>query len=649
MEISDYSNRLSQIKKDYSDTADKLRDNYKKDLKDLEKNHEAREKKQAENYRSSKEELEAKNEENNRLYSKVTKDTINERTKVFREGLEDQRTDFEQERQEIKRGFDDRLNSLRDSYTRSSREKDKFQDFQLDGAKERYEDRLAKLESSYNDSFSRLDKETDRKFNQYQSEQAAEKRNLIDRYSNEKAELVKNGSLEKTKVADQHHKDIENLRKAQGTELEQLKDYQKNQLESVRNLKNDEHKELQQSFRALTEDIGDRNQRLRRSEVRAQTENAEKLEEENAKRLYQQRREFAAKLNGGNADNHYQQKEANIRRSYDDRIKNIYETMDDERFKNSQDKERMASSFIESNRELKEKQSEKLMAKDKEFKAFKETTLADASEKSEQAIDAYKRELYKTRVDNEEQTIKNRTDFKSNIAKERAYYGNVINKLSDKNREAVESIQQQHAKETSAFIEKTKKDHARDLSVVREDAKLQLSLKEQSLTERNQQLKEINDRLVEQYEVKLDKLAKKAHDEIERLQQMNEDQRVQGQLDAKFALEARDREVKKEKVEMKNLYERRINEAKSHAEKQVSQIIERYEDMIARERDDMKRKMDVKLKEAQANYDKLYQLSELEKTTMQTKFDQRLEEMRTANQEALAEKAAQYKSNFHKA
>lgn len=136
MDISDYSNRLSKIKKDYSDTADKLRDTYKKDLKDLEKNHEAKEKKQAENYRMSKEELEAKNEDNNRLYSKITKDTINERIKAFREGLEDQRTDFEQERLEIKRGFDDRLNSLRDSYTRSSREKDKFQDFQLDGAKE---------------------------------------------------------------------------------------------------------------------------------------------------------------------------------------------------------------------------------------------------------------------------------------------------------------------------------------------------------------------------------------------------------------------------------------------------------------------------------------------------------------------------------
>lgn len=388
---------------------------------------------------------------------------------------------------------------------------------------------------------------------------------------------------------------------------------------------------------------------MRRAEVQAQTDRNEKVEEENAKRLYQQRREFAAKMSGGSADNHFQQKEMNIRKGYEDRIKNIYDTMDDERFKSSQDKERMAATFMESNRELKEKQSEQLLKKDKEFRDFKESTLTDASEKSEQAIESYKRELYKNRVENEEQTIKTRTDFKKNIAKERAYYGNVINKMNDKNREAIENLQFQHAKETSAFIEKTKKDHARDLSDVREEGKIQLSLKEQSLMERNQQLKDINDRLIEQYEEKLDKLAKKANGEISRLQQLNEDQRMQSQLDAKFALESRDREAVKEKMEMKNVYERRINDAKSQAEMQVSKLVERYEDMIGRERDEMKRKMDIKLKEAQSNYDKLYQLTELEKSTMQNQFDQRIDELRQANQEAIRERADEYKSNFHKA
>ena len=207
-------------------------------------------------------------------------------------------------------------------------------------------------------------------------------------------------------------------------------------------------------------------------------------------------------------------------------------------------------------------------------------------------------------------------------------------------------MQNTHAKEKSEFIEKSRREHHAELQEVKNDLKSTMVRKEESLQKRNDQLSKLNEKIIQQYESKISRLTNKSAKEIDRIKDLN-NRRIElerANMDKELAIN--ERENQQEKIEIRQSYDKRLSRAKDTADRQIEKIVGYYEDLLSRERDESKTKLQSKVNEMRNDYEKLYQSAELEKATMRSQFSDRIEELRQANHRSI-EQEAKDRRNMH--
>ena len=60
-------------------------------------------------------------------------------------------------------------------------------------------------------------------------------------------------------------------------------------------------------------------------------------------------------------------------------------------------------------------------------------------------------------------------------------------------------------------------------------------------------------------------------------------------------------------------------------------MVQKYEDQLGRERIDSQKEIAMKLSESQAQFERLFKASELEKETLRNQYEQRMENMKLAS------------------
>jgi hypothetical protein len=644
MEINDYSTRLAQARNKYNDSTVELRDTYNKDVDRLQDLHEAKEKKQAQNYTNSKNKLEQQQADYINEYNAKTSEAIEDRTSAFRKDLERERFSFNEDRNRIKEDFNRRLGELSDTYRVRENESNAYNEQRLKTTKDRYDKQVTRLNDQFQEDIDQVAYRADKSLKANTAQANREKRAIVSANELEKRELIKNSNVAKTQMVDNHSKDIQNLRDTQAESVAQLKDYHEESADDLRKIKNNEQDVLQDNFRKLTDEISSRNQRKRKFEVKENELRAKNLEKQYADNMYQARREMNEKLKGGDRSDIVQKKLDHTVSSYEDRIKTIYDKVEDDNFNQQIDKERMADSFSATIKDLKFKGQQNLEEKDKVFREFRTNELAKVKDKSDIATAAFQKEVANTEMRAEAQSLKDRAFNKKLITNQRKVFGETVNTLNEKNREALTQLQAEHSKEKTNFIEAARRQHHNELEETKYDMKRIMAQKEQSLMERNEQLIKNNEKTIALYESKLDRIEKKSHKELEKLKQMHAEQNDANKIAVKRLLDAKDREAEFEKVQIKTGYDKRLSRAKDMADKQIEKTVAHYEDLLTREREDSAKKFQTKVGNMQADYEKLYQQNELEKATMQQQFQDRIEELRMANSKALEEKSESYKN-----
>lgn len=649
MDINDYNSRLAQARDQYNEANNKVRKDYESETKRLEERHAAKEAKQAQNYTNSKNELSAQQADYVNEYSNKTKDSIAQRTKSYQDSLAAKKSEFEQDRAQLKEDFDRRLSDLRDTYTTKDKDSEAYSNQRINSLKDRYETQVGRLDKQFNTDISDVTNRSNDAIKDNQLASSREKRKLLHDFDQDKRLQLKNDSVKNAQLNERYGKDLNNLREAQQMQIAQLKDHQNASNAEIHDKKNEELDSMQKSVRQLTDEVSTRNQKQRRQAIKENELRKAETEKVYAQDLYQAKREMAEKIKGGDRSEIIADKLNHTVDAYEDRIKNIYENQDSEKFNTDEQMRKLADNFSESNKNLKFKNQVLMDEKDKQFKDFRNNELAKTNEKSDKAIDTYKKELRNSEMRNEAQALKDRTYNSKLLSNQRKTFGDTVNSLNDKNREALTQIQRDFTKEKVDIIEHTRRNHHQDMIETKTDLKNMMAKKEEVFEERNNQSSKNFESMVNQYEKKIDALQKKSHREIERITEINEKNRVSQENDSRRLLETKERENNLEILKIRNQYDKRLAKSKEMSDKQIEKTVEYYEDLLGRERVDFQNKMQSKLSEVKGELDKVKQQSALEKETMSQQFEDRISELRQAHNEALEEKVSEQKSNMFKA
>ncbi len=646
MEINDYSKRLAQARSNFNESREEIRQQYNDNLEDVKSRNEQQRKNQESNFVKAKTDLEGKLDKYVGEYSEKTRDAIQDQTDNYRRSLDGEKFEFNKERTRLKNDFDRRLNDLKVTYKNRDQDRDEYTKHTIDNIENNYSRQKNDLNNQFENDLRNSQHNAEIKFAKYTNDQNVEKRNLINSFESDMRDRVKSDLAVKAKMADQAQDDMRKLRESQTEQISHLKDHQKEAIAEIKKNQGNETELVQENFRNLTNDLSRRAVRKRRQEVKENQVRNEQLQKEYAKNLYQANRQMQEKLKGGTTENKADKKLAHTVNTYEERIKNIYDKIDDTNFTQQLDKERMAESFIEANKSLKRKHSRSLDEQLTSLRNDRTLELAELKKETASQINSYKNELVKSDLRAEAQAIKDRTYSKKALDNQRLAFGETVKVLNDRNQEAVSKLQEVHAKEKTDFITKTRADHHKELEELKFDLKSTMVAKENSLQERNSQLKKLNEKMAVQYEEKYARLQKKTAKEIERIKDIFAQQSEQQRMEMRESLSAKERDNEHEKIVIRQGYDKRLSRAKDMADRQIEKIVEYYEDALTRQRDESKKKLTTKVFEMRSDYEKLYQSAELEKATMERQFSDRIEELRQANQKALHEEAKERRSAF---
>jgi len=106
-----------------------------------------------------------------------------------------------------------------------------------------------------------------------------------------------------------------------------------------------------------------------------------------------------------------------------------------------------------------------------------------------------------------------------------------------------------------------------------------------------------------------------------------------------LAFEAQNNDHHLEIDSIRNRYESAIARDRATNEKNLGNIIQKYEDQLEAERTRHSKELSIKVAEDQAQFQRLYRSTELEKATLRSQYEERIENLLSSNQSNRSKKA----------
>ena len=245
-------------------------------------------------------------------------------------------------------------------------------------------------------------------------------------------------------------------------------------------------------------------------------------------------------------------------------------------------------------------------------------------------IDRYKADATFARNDGEEKLGKENSKSTGRLKEQRIEFGKYINNVNDKKLEEISSIKSEYSKDKTDFIEKSKKETSDEKYMIKEDFNRQSTIKEDLYERKLGEMEKQTNKIIENYENRIGQIARKAEKEVETLKASDEERKAKESLALKISAENQSRAHQMEVSGLRAKYEGMIGRDRAMTEKQTTSIVQKYEDQIDRERSEHQKEMSLKLSESQAQFERLFKSSELEKETLRNQYEQRMENMKAA-------------------
>jgi len=636
MDAIDYGSRLTKKHNEYQDRYNDLRDTYNENLEELEENQELRLASQKKSYDKDRAKTEREIQDYVEVSDVNTREAIEGNAKIYRESLKEQREEVQKEIDRDRTDTARRLGELKESFQKVNESNERYHLQKQASTTDRYDKQKKQNQLDFDQGVKAYNEKISNELESTKAAYDTEKRQILHKSNLDKKELTSEGSIAKNKLNTDHQKEIESLRSVQNERLLRSKSHQEGIVENIKKLKNEEKKNVASNYREMSAESDRRNNQAFK---KLNIENRDVLKNKDrafAKEKQQLTRRYTETLKGGTLIDQANDKVRSANESARNRVSILKNQLSDQQMKFQEDKDLIIDSYTQEMDQQNRSNNEKMDKRETQVRELNTKILSRAKGKSDKAIESYKRELASEVYNNQKNQVEARNNLNQGMSAQRENFSHTVNEINEKNQKAISQLQEGYAKEKTEYIENMRK----TLFQSREDLKDELgerySKNEESYDKRLENLSRANKRLREVSELKLSNLEKKFKKEKELQNKIEESRREEDKRSAKREAKTKEREMMKQMLNLRKEFDRRITKAKSSSDIRVSKLTQRYEDMMSQMRGEFKSEMNLKVKELESAYHKLYESGEIEKDAIRHQSELRIEKLRQALLEAKA-------------
>ncbi len=624
------NNSIAAAKKDYQQAAEKLSDQYNKQLRDVEENHQAREANQRENYLKQKEEMEETSEKQLKEYDEKLKKEVAERQQRYLKNIKEMKDANVQERNNQVANQKYELDSLRSSYKTAKDESDRLQAYEKENMEDRFTKGLTRRENHFNTKLGDIQKTNIEKMNEFRESQDLEKKYMMSEHENEKKSLIQQTNLLRNETNSLHQFEKERLRQNHDEDTAILKNNAENQVANTIKNKDIQQEQQRANYEEVTKNINKRNADAFKSANIENKNDKRRLEREYSQNRMELQKELN-KIASQPIEAEYIKKKEKLEDHWQERV----ERANDETSRVTKSAEQQIIKMSDEQKTEDARRdlifSEKMNEKDNEIRRLRSDEIGKLRDDFKDQIDQKTSQVRTIQDEADKRDVVQKKQHQNHLNTQRQQFNKEIIKLTESKEALASELREDIAREKTQFIESARRQSHQEKADMRENMNEQFMRKEFALNKKITQLESDNKKLVDTYEKKLDVLNKKHAKEFEHYKLMQNDISAANKRSVRRDMIRMQQNFDKEKMALKNEFERKIGQAKSDSEVHIAKLTERYEGMLANERSEHQREMQRKTTMLYDELIRYKQQSDSEKATMVAQYENKMNEMEQAH------------------
>lgn len=633
MELRDYSQKLDKARDKYREAQSELRGSYEKNLDEMKETFANKTKEQSKTYDAQKTKLEEQNAINNEEYSKKSEEAIEVSQQDFKNRIRENVSKFDKEKNATKNKFDEKLSNISQSYKKSFDENDRFHDQIKKSMGERYKNANKRYQEDFNNKVTSLDERSRERIADLQEYDREERIAQTNKFNEEMQNLRASSSEQKFKEVSRLRDDNENLRTTYDREKSILKEQQDNRVADLFKIKEKENIDGQKNYKNLQQNIRQKNINMQEKEQLAHKRESKELENKYNEDLRVLQRVTNQKVKGGTQADNLKDELEQTKTSYENRLQTARDEMNKANRLSNEKEETIDQTYRDKMREVKAANVELLARKDGESSDLLNKTVQTIRDRNNSIIERYKNEAVTAQNDGKEKLNVANEKGAKRYKDQRVELGKAINTINEKNMETIAGLKDEYSRDKTQYIERTKKDINEEKVLMKNDFNRTSAMRDSLYEQKLMDLEKQTEKIVENYENRISQILRKSEKEIESLKSNEEERKFKEGQAFKVAMENQSKESQIEMAQMRDKYERVIAKDRITSEQLMNRVVQKYEDQLGRERSEHQKETSVRLAEAQAQFERLYKGSELEKATLKAQYEQRMENMRLASLE----------------
>ncbi|HAZ13917.1 MAG TPA: hypothetical protein DCY86_14090, partial [Bdellovibrionales bacterium] len=450
----------------------------------------------------------------------------------------------------------------------------------------------------------------------------------------EKHEVVEKSNIEQRKVKDKLTGEMQNINRAHEEELVHTKN---DHLDQVGQLHSSQEKRSQDMISNYDHLVGLSQQRSDQEQRGLLVSNNEKLrmreKEYNQQLNSQERRALAIANNGGRGDEAKNELER-VKRVDEDRINRMKNNLEDAKVALTEDKAKMMDEAQSTLRQLALKNYKDHDKKDKQIVADRAVQTDKFQRERNQITEQLTDDLKTNQQASAKNAAEERVSNKAKYNAQREDYARRMNHMSEKNLQTIAGIQQEQARDKTAFIEKAKRDVFEAKEVLKDEVTNRLQKASDVHQTKVRNLESEKERLVSTYEDRLMNIAKRTVSTDQQRTMVEEQRRQEDLRTAKRIQEGKDFETARVIQSLRQEFDKNLSEIGHANEVKVNRMSKRYEDVIDRMSKENNIESHRREVQARENYERLAKASELEKAQIENKYELKIQKMKESVERA---------------
>ncbi len=579
----DYTKQLAKERDHFQDALVKNRAATDKRMTDNEARHEHIETKQRDNFIEDRAELETGYQKSLDNIKDKTKASLDAKNENYNKKMEDERVNFERDRNSNRADFDRRLEDIKNGYAKS---------FKSD--KQNHEQLQANNKTRYTKNIQDLNNTQNQKVGQYRDRMLGAGADLKEQYNREREQLVRNNedhvnSLrlseadKRSELQGKVSRDIRLTKEVNAAEKEQTKTYTDDKIKRIQQF-NDEHTE--NVARDYTQKADDLSSAKQKEAIRANHEEQEKIAEVRRgfdKHIRSNELEKRRLDNGSGEFGDVNKKQMGL--SEQDRLDNkinslrtnLKDTQKDYQLRTNTDRSKYGET-------LKAEATEATMRQDRAVNDINADKIITVTKEREKSADAVATRDYINKLDkqaSEAQLMQERNSANNRIANLNENFNKAMSKLEEKMKLSIEDVTTVSNDDKTKFVKDINDKRAKEVFEMKREFAIEMDRTVQSYEQRLASAARENGYLKLTMDQKVENIMDQSQKKMDSERTIFEERRKADKQDALLAIDQREHKLRTEMNTVIVNYQTKLDKMQIDTETKMKLITNNYENRLS--------------------------------------------------------------------